>query len=81
MQELTHLYNCCIQTGNFQFIWGFTEISPVSKMSDLGKVKNWRPISQVKLPGKLYLTEYYMHNFQNLSINCYIEINRVFVQI
>ena len=51
--ELTHLFNRCIQASIFPRIWGYAEVSPVPKTGDLRKVENWRPISQIKLPGKL----------------------------
>ena len=51
--ELVHLYNRCIQTGTFPTSWGYAEVSPIPKTGDLKKVENWRPISQIKLPGKL----------------------------
>ena len=39
----------------FPITWGQAEVSPVPKTSDLSKVENWRPISQMKLPGKILL--------------------------
>ena len=33
--------------------WGLAEVTPIPKTGDLSNVKNWRPISQIKLPGKL----------------------------
>ena len=51
--ELVHLYNNCIQTGTFPTIWGYAEVSPIPKTGNLKLVENWRPISQIKLPGKL----------------------------
>ena len=51
--ELTHLYNCCIRNSIFPTIWGYAEVSPIPKTGNLSKVENWRPISQIKLPGKI----------------------------
>ena len=52
-RELTYLYNICFQVGIFPAEWGCAEVTPIPKIGDLKQVKNWRPISQIKLPGKL----------------------------
>ena len=51
--ELAHMYNCCIATSVFPIKWGLAKVIPVPKTGDLSKVENWRPISQIKLPGKI----------------------------
>ena len=53
IKEITYLFNICIQTGLFPKEWGRAEVTPIPKVGDLHRVKNWRPISQIKLPGKL----------------------------
>ena len=53
IKELTYLYNLCFQTGIFPTEWGLAEVTPIPKVGNLRQVKNWRPISQIKLPGKL----------------------------
>ena len=53
IKEVTYLFNNCIQNGVFPIEWGCAEVTPIPKTGDLHQVKNWRPISQIKLPGKL----------------------------
>ena len=53
IKEITYLFNICIQNGAFPTEWGRAEVTPIPKVGDLHYVKNWRPISQIKLPGKL----------------------------
>ena len=52
-KELAYLYNICLTGGVFPTEWGWAEVTPIPKMGNLRHVKNWRPISQIKLPGKL----------------------------
>ena len=52
-RELTHLLNSSISSGKFPEEWGLAEVTPIPKAGDLSNAKNWRPISQIKLPGKL----------------------------
>ena len=52
-KELAYLYNICISTGTFPTDWGLAEVIPIPKTGNLRQVKNWRPISQIKLPGKI----------------------------
>ena len=59
-RELTYLFNICISNGVFPIEWGLAEVTPIPKTGDLHNVKNWRPISQIKLPGKLL--ERLVHN-------------------
>ena len=59
-RELTHLFNKCITAGQFPLEWGLAEVTPIPKTGDLHNVKNWRPISQIKLPSKLL--ERLVHN-------------------
>ena len=54
ISELTHVFNVCLQTGVFLTSWGMGEITPIPKISiNNKKPENWRPITQIKLPGKL----------------------------
>ena len=53
VRELTFLFNKCLSEGTFPLDWGLAEVTPIPKAGDLKNVKNWRPISQIKLPGKL----------------------------
>ena len=52
-KELAYLFNICMTKGVFPKEWGLAEVTPIPKSGDLNMVKNWRPISQIKLPGKL----------------------------
>ena len=52
-RELTHLFNTAITYEHFPNEWGLAEVTPIPKSGDLSNAKNWRPISQIKLPGKL----------------------------
>ena len=52
-KELAYVYNICLTTGVFPTEWGMAEVTPIPKTGNLRHVKNWRPISQIKLPGKL----------------------------
>ena len=52
--ELTQLYNECLMQGYFPEAWGLGIVTPIPKVSVNNKEpKNWRPIDQIKLPGKL----------------------------
>ena len=69
VRQLTYLFNRCITTGDFPFEWGLAEVTPIPKVGDLHKVKNWRPISQIKLPGKLLervIHQQSSHYFENI---------------
>ena len=71
-RELTHLFNRCISEGSFPLEWGLAEVTPITKTGYLHNVKNWRPISQIKLPGKIL--ERLVHNqlsgyFENILNN------------
>ena len=49
--ELTELYNLCL---DFPVSWGIGEITPIPKVNIHSKrPEEWRPITQIKLPGKL----------------------------
>ena len=52
-RELTFLFNKCLTDATFPLEWGLAEVTPIPKTGNLTNVKNWRPISQIKLPGKL----------------------------
>ena len=52
--ELTYLYNTCIDSCIFPLAWSIGKISPIPKAnSSSTQVKDWRPITQIPLPGKL----------------------------
>ena len=50
--ELTYLFNLCLEIGSFPTTLGIVETTPIPKISISNKkTENWRPISQIKLPG------------------------------
>ena len=52
--ELTDIFNICLDVGIFPASWGVGEITPIPKVNVLSKQPgDWRPITQIKLPGKL----------------------------
>ena len=54
--ELTHLYNLCLDKGIFPQKWGIGIVSPIPKTTSLSKnPKDWRPITQIPLPGKIVI--------------------------
>ena len=53
-QELTCMFNICLGDGVFPTSWGIGEITPIPKVPIHSKKPgDWRPITQIKLPGKL----------------------------
>ena len=52
--ELTFLYNCCFESHTFPRKWGMGFVTPFPKTNSKSKkAKDWRPVSQISLPGKL----------------------------
>ena len=52
--ELTYLNNSCLQNGIFPEMWTTSKVTPIPKTSYKStKPGDWRPISQISLPGKL----------------------------
>ena len=68
--ELTQLYNECLTQGYFPKEWTLGVVTPIPKVNiNNREPKNWRPISQIQLPGKILerivhmqLTEYLNEN-------------------
>ena len=70
--ELTYLYNKCIERSIFPRAWSIGKISPIPKLNvNSTKVKDWRPITQIPLPGKLL--ERILHD----QIYTYLESNQL----
>ena len=75
--ELTYLYNSCLQFGILPKKWGLSKITPIPKASHHSTdPNNWRPISQICLPGKLL--EKIIHNqlYQYLDVNNILSPNQ-----
>ena len=52
--ELSYLYNGALQHGIFPHLWGISQVTPIPKTNlNSKKPTDWRPISQIPLPGKL----------------------------
>ena len=52
--ELTQLYNECLIQGYFPKDWSLGIVTPIPNVNVRNKEpKNWRPVSQIQLPGKL----------------------------
>ena len=52
--ELAYMYNSCLQNGIFPEVWGLSKVTPIPKTKTTSsKPGDWRPISQICLPGKL----------------------------
>ena len=52
--ELAYIYNSCLQNGIFPQKWGISKVTPIPKTTiNSTKPSDWRPISQISLPGKL----------------------------
>ena len=52
--ELTYMYNICLQKGIFSSSWCISMVTPIPKTKTKStNAGDWRPISQISLPGKL----------------------------
>ena len=70
--ELTHLYNFCMDNSVFTSEWGMGIVSPIPKTKNKSKkAKNWRPITQIALPGKL------LERIIQAQISKYLEENNL----
>ena len=70
--ELTYLYNICLQKGIFPEAWCMSMVTPIPKTNVKStKPGDWRPISQISLPGKLL--ERIIHN----QLYNYVQLNNI----
>ena len=52
--ELAYMYNSYLQQGIFPKAWGSSRVTPIPKTNkNSSDPKDWRPISQIALPGKI----------------------------
>ena len=58
--QLVHMFNCSLMTGNFPAKWKVAKIIPLFKGGDRENVNNYRPVSLLPMPGKLL--EKIVHN-------------------
>ena len=70
--ELTHIYNICIDTGVFPKTWGVGMVTQIPKTCSSSKdAKDWRPITQISLPGKL------LERIIHTQLSTYLERNNI----
>ena len=70
--ELAYLYNACLQQGIFPKTWGASKVTPIPKTNrNSSDPKDWRPISQIALPGKLL--EKIIHS----QLSYYLDVNNI----
>ena len=70
--ELTHLYNVCLDKGTFPLKWGIGIVTPIPKTSTKSTdAKDWRPITQIALPGKL------LERVIHTQLSAYLEQNDI----
>ena len=60
VHQLTFIYNLCFQKNIFPKKWKEATVTPLPKDGDLSQCTNYRPISQLPLPGKIL--EQIIHN-------------------
>ena len=55
--ELTYIHNACLQHAVFPLSWGLSKVTPIPKTNrNRTNPGDWRPISQIPLPGKILET-------------------------
>ena len=70
--ELAYLYNTCLQNGIFPKKWGINKVTPIPKTNtNSTKPADWRPISQICLPGKL------LERLIHTQISDYLDSNNI----
>ena len=75
--ELTYLYNACLLFGIFPKSWGLSVITPIPKTSHHSTDPNdWRPISQICLPGKLLERIIHVQLYHYLDVNNILSPNQ-----
>ena len=66
------MYNSCLQQGIFPKLWGFSTVTPIPKTNkNSSDPKDWRPISQIALPGKIL--EKIIHS----QITFHLDVNNI----
>ena len=74
MSELTYIYNTSLNTGIFPSSWGIGVVTPIPKTSSSSKnacAKDWRPITQISLPGKI------LERIIHTQLSKYLEDNNI----
>ena len=70
--ELAYMYNSCLQNGIFPKTWGLSKVTPIPKTNkNSSDPKDWRPISQIALPGKI------LEKIIHWQISFYLDVNNI----
>ena len=70
--ELAYIYNSCLQKGIFPQVWGLSKVTPIPKTNkNSSDPKDWRPISQIPLPGKI------LEKIIHAQITQYLDVNNI----
>ena len=70
--ELTFMYNVCLQRGIFPKSWCISMVTPIPKTkSKSTNAGDWRPISQINLPGKI------LEKFVHVQLYNYVQLNNL----
>ena len=72
VSELTYIYNASLDTGVFPTAWGIGIVTPIPKTNSSSKnAKDWRPITQISLPGKI------LERVIHTQLSKYLEDNNI----
>ena len=73
--ELTYLYNACLQNGIFPSSWGQSKVTPIPKTNKNSENPvDWRPISQIPLPGKI------LERIIHAQLTHYLDVNKILAE-
>ena len=78
VEQLSLIYNACLETGVYPSCWKSANIIPVHKKGSRQEKKNYRPISLLPIFGKILekviFDEMYEYlcNYQNKTNGCFI---------
>ena len=66
------LYNACLQNGIFPTLWGQSKVTPIPKRNKSSMSPgDWRPISQIPLPGKI------LEKIIHAQMTRYFDLNKI----
>ena len=70
--ELTYLFNACLQNSIFPTSWGQSKVTPIPKTNKNSvNPGDWRPISQISLPGKI------LEKIIHAQMTHYFDVNKI----
>ena len=73
--ELTYMYNACLQNGIFPTSWGQSKVTPIPKTNKNSEnPADWRPISQIPLPGKI------LEKIIHAQMTHYFDVNKILAE-